>query len=198
VRWVLRVILNGLAVVCGLGFAAAVAMGVRSYRVHERWVWTYGRAKDQSGYGDVNVWSSSGGIGVFVTRYEGLAGIDLWPPYHDRAAMSEYPYVPIPELSHGRGFVVGGVTLFRGTPTPLTSFVGEGMPASTQRVVIVPYWLIAAVATPLPAWRVVVGVRRSRRRRRVRRGLCAACGYDLRASAGRCPECGRVVEQLDG
>ena len=36
----------------------------------------------------------------------------------------------------------------------------------------------------------VAGVVRTRRRRR--RGLCTGCGYDLRRSSDRCPECGRM------
>jgi hypothetical protein len=51
----------------------------------------------------------------------------------------------------------------------------------------VPYWFVsAALLVPPAAW--VVATRRARRMRRG--GRCAACGYDLRASEGRCPECG--------
>jgi rubrerythrin len=31
---------------------------------------------------------------------------------------------------------------------------------------------------------------RTRAKLRSRRGLCPVCGYDLRGSPGRCPECG--------
>jgi hypothetical protein len=32
-----------------------------------------------------------------------------------------------------------------------------------------------------------------RRRRRIKRGLCVKCGYDLRRRAIACPECGAMV-----
>ena len=58
----------------------------------------------------------------------------------------------------------------------------------------VPHWLAAAACAALPLlWVVVrVGGRRSRRP-----GVCRGCGYDLRASPERCPECGARTPTRD-
>jgi len=57
--------------------------------------------------------------------------------------------------------------------------------------ILVP-WRYFLVPTTLAAGVIVtVGTYRWRRRSsRVSRGLCPRCGYDLRASPDRCPECG--------
>lgn len=55
----------------------------------------------------------------------------------------------------------------------------------------IPYQFPAAATAILPfAWIVSMFVRSRRRSMRLKRGLCVRCGYDLRASGERCPECG--------
>jgi len=63
------------------------------------------------------------------------------------------------------------------------AFDGE----SGQCELLVPHWFLAAIAAILPGLRLA---RMHRHHRRRRRGMCVNCGYDLRATKNRCPECG--------
>jgi hypothetical protein len=73
------------------------------------------------------------------------------------------------------GFSIDSVKLIRG---------GDMIQA------MVPCWFITLLAVLLP---IVWASRWWKRHRRRTAGLCTACGYDLRASLDRCPECGTPV-----
>lgn len=66
--------------------------------------------------------------------------------------------------------------------------LGSGVGAELLYLAI-PYWFIAG-STGMVA--LVTGWKLFHVRRRLR-GHCSNCGYDLRASANRCPECGTPI-----
>ena len=57
-----------------------------------------------------------------------------------------------------------------------------------------PIWVIPSAASIFPClWLIAAGRRRFQQLRRKRKGQCIQCGYDLRETPTRCPECGEIV-----
>ena len=84
-----------------------------------------------------------------------------------------------------------------GKSFPLVAMSGVGTLGFALRklsdgvgMLIAPAWFVFLLSAVAPAVRIIAAVRG--RRRRGSEGLCRNCGYDLRATPERCPECGAV------
>lgn len=78
---------------------------------------------------------------------------------------------------------------YQGGPRRLTST--HILDATT---IVTPWWFIIILTAILPAIAVRLAFRAHNRRANFR---CINCGYDLRATPQRCPECGMVPEDLE-
>ncbi len=76
-------------------------------------------------------------------------------------------------------------------PPMIRPQLGGGMPRG--HFFLIPFW-IPTLLFAVVFWRSFSTIDR-RRRKRKKLGLCLKCGYDLRASKERCPECGEEFEK---
>jgi hypothetical protein len=160
---------------------AAGALWVRSYRVSDGWMWV-SDAGTTSAEHRFSFLSHSGQFSVSWNRL-------LLDPPERRYALSTATFVRTPYGSHilheaRRPPVQFWYRLPDGRTTNW-SMLGF---AAIENDVHAPAWSVVGVlagATLLSArpwrWRAL---------RRMRKGLCPNCGYDLRATPERCPECG--------
>lgn len=84
--------------------------------------------------------------------------------------------------------------VFRNNQLPMRMFLNRGAAAHTALTLSIrwPTALILPAILPL-IWLMQFVRHRRQVGARARHGLCRNCGYDLRASTGRCPECGTVI-----
>jgi hypothetical protein len=116
---------------------------------------------------------------VFIARGGGLEFYwqELRSPENRLAVGSMYAHVEQTVLGFGLVRAPRGTTI-------------SGKPWGRQGTLRLPFWFLVLLPMLLPLLWLV----RSRRLRRTRwrqdHGLCRSCGYDLRGSKDRCPECG--------
>ena len=166
-----RILLNAATAVSLVLGVAAVVLWVRS---GARWEWV--------------AYEGEGGRVYTATSRLGAAVFDVtdgWPPTGGprvqwRSDPVLDPNQPPPNVWHWGGLGVGRRAYDIGYQS--TGWTGKAASASFT----LPYRVFCPLAAALPVVRVA---RRLRRRGRAP-GLCPACGYDLRATPDRCPECG--------
>jgi hypothetical protein len=144
------------------------------------WFWTHAEATDRPVYWAVVVDDG-------YVRVEGTT--PLPPPEPGLVAWG----VMQQQIARSRGARAWGGFAFFSGETGLWGASGRGWVAKRfeyLRTVVAPAWFVIALSLVLPASGTLRVTRAVRRHRRLRGGRCAACGYDLRATPERCPECG--------
>jgi len=132
-----------------------------------------------------NLWNNSAGF----------------PFFHSTDAMTMYPYISVvaagvPETRWRLGQFSFSRSVFDRERLAM-EMNGQRFYAADRSIstsVVIPWWSFCAVGSILPLIAMRRMAKARKRRRRERGGLCIKCGYDLRATRDKCPECGTIPQ----
>jgi hypothetical protein len=162
--------------------AAVAVLWVRSYWVVDEWMWTGTSVAD--GRATVRQYELEPQCGTFTLTYRRLDSTSA-------ASAREVAENPPSRFSHFTYHQFHCDSFWEQLGFAYTtSRKSDDRWGSAYKTVQLPAWLLLAAFGPSPAvWFLKLRRRRQGVLRRAR-SLCPSCGYDLRATPGRCPECG--------
>jgi hypothetical protein len=166
-------ILLGILLLLGVFFlVGGSALWMRSYWVGEQISWRT----------DQNSWFLTSAHGSFMVV---VGPGDLMSRRGSRwAHETTTPYPSLPTT----GYVMK--PLFLGFQTGY----GDQWQSAPLRLFAMPWWPFTLLGSLITLATGRILLRPTRRKRRLRQGLCVQCGYDLRATRDRCPECGAEAD----
>src|SRR4051812_19229388 len=175
-RW-----LFNLATAVSLALCVAVGvLWVRSYRIGTLVGYLAQRGTDGM-YHDRYLAQAEGGIHIVVFRQD----VPTAPVYGAGLQIVHFAVGPSSPRSSQSSSPTRAQWSFAG----FSYDQRRNLPAREWSDWTIPHWFLVILTTAIPG----VWLYRFIKARRVKRlGLCPTCGYDLRATPQRCPECGAV------
>lgn len=168
----LLVIASVLSLLPGL---AILATGIYSFRLLMALRW----------------WNDAAANGVVVTRGSVLFWRQLQLDNQGASGPHHFEHVSFSPSPKMKDYESPGMTPHLGFGFGM----GDDRTRYPVRQLLLPTWAIALTALLVPLWPITAWRRRVKR---LQSNQCLVCGYDLRASPTRCPECGTTVPTAAG
>jgi hypothetical protein len=187
----MKSVLTAMASLSLLLSFASLGLWKESYDAPEAWEWTHAKTT-----WDVTTYTGS----VRLMRIAGtqvVSGLSHVRPQQwtasgptDFGRVPPMMFVSLPRARLGLQIASGTWGLNACAP-PYSS------PTARWQMFLLPDWLISgSLALPAVSLGVAAARKRSRDWKNYREKRCGACGYDLRASTERCPECGTPIQAM--